>query len=191
MKCNTGSTRRTTVVCDIRSPGLDRLGKCGIFAHVAESGKLMGLRAGSAWRGAIALFAAIVYLVSATQIAMPLGHWLTAENETPVRSQEIFACSIHKCQCQNALECRTHCCCFPKGNRHGHDGHEDGLFASLKACGGSPDTEGTLPTLAPHALPTVAIVFLIRFATQRPAELPASPLSPDPDSPLKVPILLS
>lgn len=150
----------------------------------------MGLKAESAWRGAIALFAALVYLVTATQIALPLGHWLAAEEST-VRGQEIFACSIHKCQCRNALQCRTHCCCFPKGDRHGHNGHEDGLTASLKACGGAADTQGTLPTLAPHALPSAAIVFLIHSAAVRPAEMPPTPLSPDPDSPLKVPILLS
>src|SRR4051812_35563086 len=92
---------------------------------------------GRIWNGALAMALALVYCLSMTQLAYPFHEWLESRSSilhgdqnghgghggSKVAEQEIYPCAIHKCQCRNALQCKTKCCCFPKASAsHGHGG---------------------------------------------------------------------
>jgi hypothetical protein len=143
-----------------------------------------------ALRGASILGLIAAYLLAATQFAFPIREWMEARN-APGHRTEIYACSIHKCQCQNALQCRTRCCCFPKASDPHAHGDEGGLQSHWAACGGSVHEDGLMPPLPDHA-PASGEVLLVLEAVGRlhPESLPLLP-SPIPQPPLKVPILLA
>jgi hypothetical protein len=138
----------------------------------------------------LAFAGAFLYLVTTTRIPDILASIHDVFTRTPVASQAIFACSIHKCGCENALHCQVKCCCFPKPGGHGHD-HGDGddhLDASLKACSGAAE-KGQLPSLAPHLRLSAVPIILCRILLRRlPSSLPPDLLSPTLDGPFKVPI---
>lgn len=134
---------------------------------------------------------AIAYLFASTQIAVPVRAWIEARAVNPVKA-EAFACAVHKCQCHNALQCRAHCCCFPKASAFGEPdhGHDDGLDARLTACGGAPDSLGMMPSLPDHAPgASEAVPVAISIGIWIPAAIPGLP-SPDPEALLKIPIQL-
>jgi hypothetical protein len=139
--------------------------------------------------GIAALSMVLCYLLASTQLAFPIKEWIEAKSETPVQA-EAFACALHKCACQNALQCKVRCCCFPKASaEHGHHHDDGGLAAHLTACGGAADSHGLMPPLAPH-VPSgaVAQVFAALIGETIPFLVPDLP-SPFPDAALKVPIL--
>jgi hypothetical protein len=151
----------------------------------------IGNRFWRALRGCSALAIALAYLFASTQIAAPVKAWIEARAAAPVKA-EAFACAVHKCQCRNALQCRAHCCCFPKASAFGakDHGHEDGMGARLTACGGAPDSLGMMPSLPDHA-PSAsgAVPAAASIAGWMPAGVPDFP-SPYPKLILKVPIQL-
>ncbi|HKP98639.1 MAG TPA: hypothetical protein VJ385_23105 [Fibrobacteria bacterium] len=129
------------------------------------------------------------YLLAATQLAVPVKAWIQSRAENPVKV-EAFACSLHKCACQNALQCRAHCCCFPKAAASHSHGHEDGLDAHWAACGGGADEHGLMPPLPEHAPPAAdAAVAGVSAADWIPARISPS-IAPDPRVLFKVPIPL-
>lgn len=138
-----------------------------------------------ALRALAALGLAVFYVCAASQIAFPVKAWLEARAASPVKA-EAFACALHKCHCRNALQCRTHCCCFPKASA-GHSHHDDGLDVRLSACGGA-DEHGLMPPLPVHApaVPEVAPIAAVSGISPRPPL--ARPASPYPGAPFKVPI---
>jgi hypothetical protein len=140
-------------------------------------------------RGLAASGMILAYLLASTQLAFPIHEWIEAAAESPVKTQA-FACSIHKCACQNALQCRVKCCCFPKASApHAHE-NGDGMTAHWAVCGGAPGEHGPLPPLPAHApavpeRPSGPVIVGAWF----PAPLP-DPLLPYPEALLKVPISL-
>ncbi|MDB5106401.1 MAG: hypothetical protein JWP91_4090 [Fibrobacteres bacterium] len=140
--------------------------------------------------GPAAFCLGLLYLFASTQLAYPIKEWFEAKAETPVQA-EAFACSIHKCACQNALQCKVRCCCFPKGfsGASHHDG--DGLESRLTACGGGADSQGYMPPLAPHMTPASTAPVLTALSGEIIPFLPPDHPSPAPEAPQKVPIALS
>jgi hypothetical protein len=130
---------------------------------------------------------AMAYLLASTQIAVPVKAWIEAEVEPPVKA-EAFACAIHKCQCRNALQCKVHCCCFPKASGTRAHEHADGPSARWTACGGTPDDLGMMPSLPDHAPAAFAAVpAVFAMGGWIPVRVPGLP-SPDPEALFKVPI---
>ena len=131
---------------------------------------------------------ALLYLLSATQIAFPVHEWFEAKAETVIK-KEAFACAIHKCNCKSELQCKVQCCCFPKA-QHSHSGNaEDGLAAHWANCGGGVDDHGLMPPIAQHVSLPMEVALA---APESSRHLPAAavhPTSLDPASLLKVPIV--
>jgi hypothetical protein len=161
------------------------------------------------WTGGLATALALVYCLSMTQVAYPFHSWLESrasghhvgqgghgDRGNTVAEQEIYPCAIHKCQCRNALQCKTNCCCFPKASApHGHgpdEAHGDALgngrpTAAFTACGGMDDVDGLLPVPVAWSPPPGILLPGNPFDVWSAAEFTV-PLSPSLQAPFKVPI---
>jgi hypothetical protein len=167
---------------------------------------------GRLWTGALAMALALAYCLSTTQLAYPFHSWLESrasshpgghgdhadrgDHDNIVAEQEIYPCAIHKCQCRNALQCKTNCCCFPKASAsHGHGSDEahggalgsDRPTAALTACGGMDDVDGLLPMPVAWSPPPGVLLPEAPVDVWSAADFPAPP-SPSLQAPFKVPI---
>ncbi len=150
---------------------------------------------GAGWRRGLWVFAALLcYLAPATRLDQTIVHWASSggghgheEGREHAHEREIFPCAVHKCQCQNALECRTRCCCFPKGGHAASESSGTDPAGNIRACGG-PLQAAALASLPPHVPIPDSGIFPASTVQGR-AEEPVQPLlDPASGPPWKIPI---